>query len=110
MLIIHIKLQYKTFQRTQTRDTIKKGKKTKNLHTRSLVEGPFDENQSVDEIKKRRPCLNCGIPSLKTLGEFVFNSKQIVIFSSPERKVLPLIVLTSFIVYFGVALMFYFQI
>ena len=48
----------------------KKGKKTKNLKTTSLVVAPSDENVTVDEIKKGRPCLNCGIPSLKTLGEF----------------------------------------
>ena len=53
----------------------KKGKKTKNLQTMSLVVAPMDENISFDEIKKGRPCLNCGIPSLKTLGKFVFDYK-----------------------------------
>merc|ERR1712218_649770 len=42
----------------------KKGKKTKNLKTTALVVAPFDENVSVDEIKKGKPCLKCGIPSL----------------------------------------------
>ena len=93
-------------------DEIKRGKKSKNLKRTSLVVAvaPMDENVSIDEIKKGKPCLNCGIPSLKTVGELVFNSEQNIIFSFPERKVLPLIVATSFIVYFGVALMFYFQI
>ena len=58
----------------------KKGKKTTNLKTTSLVVAPMDENASIDEIKKGRPCLKCGIPSLKTLGEFVFNSEQNIIF------------------------------
>ena len=64
----------------------KKGKKTKNLKTTSLVVAPVDENVPIDEIEKRRPCLlNCGIPSLKTVGEFVFNSKQIIFSLSREE-------------------------
>ena len=31
---------------------------------------PVDENVPINEIKKERPCLKCGIPSLKTVGEF----------------------------------------
>ena len=41
---------------------------------------------------------------------FFFNSEQMRHFSSPERKVLPLIVVTSFVIYFGVALVFYYWI
>ena len=63
----------------------KKGKKTNNLKTTSLVVVPMDENVSIAEIKKGKSCLNCGIPSLKTLGEFVFNSEQNIIFSSREE-------------------------
>ena len=58
-------------------------KKAKKLQTTSLVVAPVDENLPIAEIKKGKPCLYCGIPSLKTLGEFVFNSEQnIIIFFS----------------------------
>ena len=53
--------------------TKKKGKgKTKNLQTT----GWTVEKMFIDEIKTGRLSFNCGVPSLKTLGEFFFNAEQ----------------------------------
>ena len=52
----------------------KGGKKTKNLQTTPLFVAPVNENIFFEEIKTERFCFNwAGIPSLKTLGEFVFH-------------------------------------
>ena len=49
----------------------KGGKKTENLQTTSLTVAPMGKNVIIDEIKTD---FNCGVPSLKTLGKFAFNS------------------------------------
>ena len=50
-------------------------RKTKNLQTTSLTVAPLKDNMFDDEIKTGKLSFNCGIPSLKTLGKFVFNYK-----------------------------------
>ena len=53
--------------------TKKKGeKKIKNLQTTTLAVAPANENMFFDEIKTKRLGFNCGVPSLKTLGEFFY--------------------------------------
>ena len=64
-------------KKKKQKKTKKKGeKKTKNLQTSSLTVAPMDEKEFIEEIKTGRLGFNCGVPSLKTLGEFVFNSEQ----------------------------------
>ena len=92
----------------------KGGEKTNTLQTTSLTVDTMDKNVFINEIKTGKLGFNCGTPSLKTLGGFVFNTdqkfyQQLTCFF-PERKVLPLIVMASFLIYFGVALVFYYQI
>ena len=54
----------------------KEGKKTSNLQIASLTVNPMVENLMIDEIKTGRLGFNCSIPSLRTLGEFVFNAEN----------------------------------
>ena len=53
----------------------KRGKKRKNLQTISLIVASLDENVCIDEIENGTLHYNCSnrIPSLKTLGEYVFD-------------------------------------
>ena len=49
------------------------------------------------------------LPMLLTMGKFHSKYKSQVVNLSPEEKVLPLTVVISFIVYFGIAASFYFE-
>ena len=55
-------------KRKKTKKT--KGEKTKNLQTTSLAVAPMEGSRFIDEVETERHGLNCGISSLKTLGEF----------------------------------------
>ena len=61
----------------------KRGKKTKNLQTTVLDVTPMDEGVFIEEIETGKLGFNCPVPSLKTLGGFVFNAEhfQMYIFS-----------------------------
>ena len=74
-VILLTAMEYNRVDKKKGKKTKKKGKKkTKKLQTTPLTVAPLDENVSVNEIKKGRPCLYCGIPSLKTVGELGLNS------------------------------------
>ena len=60
----------------------KAGKKTKNLQTTSLA--PMDEDVFIENIKTGKLGFNCDVPSLKTLGEFVFNAEYFL-FNSEQN-------------------------
>ena len=69
------------------REDKKKGENIKNLQITSLGVAPMDENVLNEEVKTGKLDFNCGTPSLKTLGEVVFNSekeKKKVLFSREE--------------------------
>ena len=109
-VILLTAMEYNREDKTKKKGTKKKGKKkTKNTKTTFLTVNPLDGKELVDEMKTGGILSNCTFPSLKTLGKVVsyFLCKLNNLFS--ERKVLPLIVLTSFTIYFGVALVFYYQ-
>ena len=72
---------------------------------------PMVENMFIDEIETRRLVFNCGIPSLKMLGEFSTKFNIFFPILNKTRNVsFPEIVITSVSIYFGVALVFYYQI
>ena len=64
-------MEYNRKDKKKGKKTKKKGKgKTKNLQRTTLTVAPMKENMFDSEIKTAKISLNCGIPSLKTLGKF----------------------------------------
>ena len=71
-------MEYNREEKKKKGRKIKKkgGRKTKMLQTTSVVVAPIDESLVLDEIKTGKFCFKCGIPSLKTLGEFFFFNSE----------------------------------
>ena len=80
----------------------------------------MSSEDSIEDDFKENPIPGCCTPSLKTLGDLHLNRNLecthdkhvvycILIHFLSEKKVLPSLVLISFIVYFANALMFYFD-
>ena len=81
-------------KKRRKRKTKKKGgKKRKNLQTISLIVASVDENVCIDEIETGTRRYNCSnrIPSLKTLGEYVFHSSNYI----TETKLMTVIIITD---------------
>ena len=81
-------------KKKRKRKTKKKGgKKRKNLQTISLIVASVDENVCIDEIETGTNRYNCSnrIPSLKTLGEYVFHSSNYI----TETKLMTVIIITD---------------
>ena len=88
-VILLTAMEYNREDKKKGKKTKKKGvEKTENLQTISLAVASINKNVLIDENKTGKLGFNCGIPSLKTLGKFVFNSKPIgthFLFNSKEN-------------------------
>ena len=78
------------YKREEKKKKGKKGKKkgerkTKTQQTTPLTVATMDENVFIKEIKIGRLSFNCGVPSLKTLGKFVFNAEQHFLLNSEQN-------------------------
>ena len=83
-------MEYNRKDKKKGKKTKKKGKgKTKNLQRTTLTVAPMKENMFDGEIKTGRLSLNCGIPSLKTLGKFQ-HIKQMIIWPWVKTALRPL--------------------
>ena len=88
-VILLTAMEYNREDKKKGKKTKKKGvEKTENLQTISLAVASINKNVLIDENETGKLGFNCGIPSLKTLGKFVFNSKPIgthFLFNSKEN-------------------------
>ena len=75
-VILLTAMEYNREDKKKKKGKKTKKRKTKNLETASLTEAPMDKNVSIKEDKPGHLGLNCGVRSLKMLGEFCLTCLQ----------------------------------